>query len=159
MSRLIFTSIFVILVNLSIAQVAPHGLGLRLGGGNGFGTEISYQHGLSDFNRLEFDLGWQSGNDYNAWGLTGLYQWVWNIEENFNWYACAGARIGSWNWDRSYLGSDDDGLFLAAAGDIGIEYVFPIGIQLSLDFRPTINLINRGDSYNSNIAFGIRYQF
>ena len=159
MNKLIFTSIFVILVNLSMAQVAEHALGLRLGGGSGFGTEISYQHGLSDLNRLEFDLGLQSHKDYNAWGLTGLYQWVWNIDEGFNWYAGVGGRIGSWNWDSRYLGDDGDGLFLAAAGDIGIEYVFPIRIQLSLDFRPTINLINRGDSYNSNIAFGIRYQF
>jgi hypothetical protein len=159
MNKIIFTFFFVVLVNLGIAQVANHGIGLRLGGGSGFGTEISYQHGLSDKNRLEFDLGLQSGSHYNAWGLAGLYQWVWPIQDGFNWYAGVGGRVGSWNYDSRYLGSNGNGLFLAAAGDIGIEYVFPIGIQLSLDARPTINLINSGDSFNSNIAFGIRYQF
>ena len=159
MNRIFLTFIFVLLVSPGFSQVANHGIGLRLGGGNGFGTEISYQHGLSDKNRLEFDLGLQSGSLYNAWGLTGLYQWLWPIQDGFNWYAGAGGRIGSWNYDNRYIGSNGNGFFLAAAGDIGIEYVFPIGIQLSLDFRPTINLINSGNAYNNSIAFGIRYQF
>jgi hypothetical protein len=158
MNKFFLTFIFILLVNLGFSQVANHGIGLRLGGGNGFGTEISYQHGLSDKNRLEFDLGLQSGGHYSAWGLSGLYQWVWPIENRFNWYAGVGGRIGSWNWDTGYI-DNNNGFFLAAAGDIGIEYSFPIGIQLSLDARPTINLINSGDSFNNTIAFGIRYQF
>ena len=57
---------------------------------DGFGGEISYQRGLSKNNRLELDLGWRDGKDYNAFKLTGIYQWVWNIEGGFNWYACVG---------------------------------------------------------------------
>lgn len=159
MRRLLFAFVFIIMAYFGNAQVANHAIGLRLGGGDGFGTEISYQHGLSDLNRLEFDLGMHSGKSYNAWGLTGIYQWVWNIENSFNWYAGAGGRIGSWSWDNQYLGSDNDGVFLSAAGDVGIEYVFPVGIQLSLDFRPEIGIINHGDDFNSNIAFSVRYQF
>lgn len=159
MKKLLAAFILIITVNLSQAQIAAHALGLRLGGGNGFGTEISYQHGLGDLNRLEFDLGFQSPPDANAWGLTGLYQWVWKIDDGFNWFAGVGGRIGSWSYNNNYLGTRRGGIFLAAAGDIGIEYAFPVGIQLALDARPTINLINSGDSYNSNIAFSIRYQF
>jgi hypothetical protein len=159
MKKLFFAFILILSINMSKAQVADHAIGLRLGGGNGFGTEISYQQGLGALNRLEFDLGIQSPPNANAWGLAGLYQWVWKIDDGFNWYAGVGGRIGSWSYNNDYVGSNRGGTFLAAAGDIGIEYAFPVGIQLSLDARPAINLINSGDSFNSNIAFGIRYQF
>ena len=158
MKRLLIALILIISFNLSKAQIANHALGLRLGGGNGVGTEISYQHGLGNLNRLEFDLGITSARHFSTWGLSGLYQWVWNIDEGFNWYAGVGGRIGSWNWDSGWE-EDSGGVFLAAAGDIGIEYNFPIGIQLSLDARPAINLVNSGDSFNNNIAFSIRYCF
>ena len=158
MRRLFFAFAFILLANIANAQVANHAIGLRLGGGDGYGTEISYQHGLSDRNRLEFDLGMHSSNHYNSWGLSGLYQWVWNIDGGFNWYAGVGGRIGSWSWDKDYP-ADNGGLFLAAAGDIGIEYAFPIGIQLSLDARPQLGLINHGDSFQNSVAFSIRYQF
>ena len=160
MRRLLFAFVLILSVNIGNAQVAQHAIGLRLGGGDGFGTEISYQHGLSDLNRLEFDLGMHAGNNYNAWGLAGIYQWVWNIDGGFNWYAGAGGRIGSWSWDSSkYTGTDNGGIFLAAAGDIGIEYSFPIGIQLSLDARPEFNIINHGNAFQNNIALSVRYQF
>jgi len=160
MRRLLFALVLILSAYIANAQVANHAIGLRLGGGHGFGTEISYQHGLSDMNRLEFDLGMHSGPDYNAWGLAGIYQWVWNIDGGFNWFAGAGGRIGSWSWDHTkYNGLDNGGLFLSVVGDIGIEYAFPIGIQLGLDARPEIGLLNHGDSYNTNIAFSVRYQF
>lgn len=159
MKKLLIAFILIVCVDLGYAQVANHAIGLRLGGGGGFGTEISYQHGLSDLNRLEFDLGIQSPPNANAWGLACLYQWVWKIDDGFNWYAGAGGRIGSWSYNSSYNGTRSGGTFLAAAGNIGIEYAFPVGIQLSLDFRPAINIINSGDPYNNNIAIGIRYQF
>lgn len=159
MRRLFFAFVLILLANISNAQIADHAIGLRLGGGNGFGTEISYQHGLSDLNRLEFDLGMHNGNSYNSWGLAGIYQWVWNIDGGFNWYAGAGGRIGSWNWDTGYKGSNNSGVFLAAAGNVGIEYVLPIGIQISLDARPEFGLIYHDNAFINNIAFSVRYQF
>jgi len=160
MRRLLFAFALILLANIGHAQLAQHAIGLRLGGGDGFGTEISYQHGLSDLNRFEFDLGMHSGSNYNAWGLACIYQWVWNIDGGFNWYAGAGGRIGSWNWDNNkYTGTNNSGLFLSAAGNIGIEYSFPIGIQVSLDARPELGLISHGDAFQDNIAFSVRYQF
>jgi hypothetical protein len=32
--------------------------------------------------------------DDNAIKLTGLYQWVWNIDGGFNWYAGVGGGVG-----------------------------------------------------------------
>lgn len=143
---------FIFASNIVNAQISDHAIGLRLGGGSGFETEISYQHGLTSVNRLEFDLGLHNGND---WGLAGIYQWVWKIDGGFNWYAGAGGKIGSYSEDNP---SKDGGLFVSAAGNVGIEYVFPVGIQISLDARPELALTNHGES-NNNIAFSIRYQF
>ena len=156
MRRLFFALALILLCNVGNGQFSKHAIGLRLGGGDGFGPEISYQQGLTDINRLEFDLGMHSGSNYSAWSLAGIYQWVWNIDRNFNWFVGAGGRIGSWSWDTGYLGKDNGGVFLAAAGNIGIEYSFPIGIQIGLDARPEIGLINHS---NNTIAFSVRYRF
>jgi hypothetical protein len=40
--------------------ISKNALGLRLGDSGGFGTEITYQRGLGDNNRLELDLGLRS---------------------------------------------------------------------------------------------------
>ncbi|GAB2770119.1 hypothetical protein [Salinimicrobium soli] len=134
-------------------SIADNALGLRLGDNDGFGTEISYQRGLSDNNRLEFDLGWRSRNNTDAFRLTGLYQWVWNIEGGFNWYAGAGAGIGSVDND------DDSDFFALVAGDVGIEYDFDFPLLISLDFRPEIGFNDYNDDLGFDIALGVRYQF
>ena len=141
-------------------SIADHALGLRLGSSGGFGREISYQHGLGDNNRLEVDLGWRDHKYGEAYKLTGIYQWVWNLEGGFNWYAGVGAALGSVNGDDDDWDNDDDGLFINAAGNIGIEYDFDFPLLLSLDFRPEIGIVN---NYSNNddfdVALGVRYQF
>ena len=139
-------------------NISENALGLRLGSNNGFGSEISYQRKLSSNNRLELDLGWRSSHNINATKLTGLYQWVWNIDKGFNWYAGVGAGLGNWNTGVS--GYKDSGTFVYASGDIGIEYNFDFPLQISLDLRPEIG----GHGYYANnfgtdLALGIRYKF
>lgn len=41
-------------------SISEHALGLRFGGNNGYGAEVSYQHALGENNRLEIDLGWRN---------------------------------------------------------------------------------------------------
>ena len=159
MKRLYFALMLILSVSLVNAQGSKNAIGLRLGGGEGIGTEISFQHMLSDINRMEFDLGMLSGNQYSAWGVAGIYQWVWKIDTGFNWFAGAGGRIGTWSWDNSYKGSNSGGILLAAVGNVGIEYSFPVGIQLGLDYRPQINLISHGDALGNSIALSVRYKF
>ncbi|WP_324719155.1 hypothetical protein [Salinimicrobium sp. HB62] len=163
MKKLILLAFCVLGLTLSsqAQSIADNALGLRLGGSDGVGTEISYQRGLSDNNRLELDLGWRNGKYYDAFKLSGLYHWVWNIDGGFNWYAGFGAGVGSVDghnddrWDN-----DDDGIFVNAAGNIGIEYDFDFPLLLSLDFRPEIGVINYyGDDLDFDLALGIRYQF
>ncbi|SFW46117.1 hypothetical protein SAMN02927921_01728 [Sinomicrobium oceani] len=137
-------------------EIAPNALGLRLGDSKGFGAEISYQRALGSNNRLELDLGWRDSDHVDAFKLTGLYQWVWSLEGNFNWYAGAGGGLGS--YDNNDL--DDSGAFFFVAGDVGIEYNFNIPLILSLDFRPELGFTDAyRDGLDLDIALGIRYQF
>jgi hypothetical protein len=145
-------------------NISKNALGLRLGDNDGFGGELSYQRKLSDNNRLELDLGWRNSNNVDAVKLVGLYQWVWNIDGGFNWYAGVGAGLGTWSYD--YKGNDyyydDSGSYALIAGDIGIEYNFDIPIQLSLDFRPEMYFNSdafRENNFGPDIALGIRFRF
>lgn len=142
-------------------EIANNALGIRVGDNDGFGGEISYQKKLSENNRLELDLGFRNKDEFgDAFKLTGIYQWVWNIDGQFNWYAGFGAGIGSWSAGDKYLGSDDDGLFLNADGNVGIEYNFDIPLLISLDFRPEIGILgDYGSDTDLDIALGLRYQF
>lgn len=144
----------------SQAQViADHALGLRLGSSGGFGTEISYQNALGENNRLELDLGWISEDNFDAFKLVGLYQWVWNIEGGFNWYLGAGAGLGTRDFGDNEVFEDESEFFALIAGDVGIEYNFDFPLLVSLDFRPEIGLDDYGDDVDFDIALGLRYQF
>lgn len=145
--------------NLSAQEVSSHAIGIRSGDNDGFGVEVSYQKKMGDINRLELDLGFRDNKNYDAWKLSGIYQWVWNIDGGFNWYAGFGAGIGS--WDNKSTTNLDDGLFVNAVGNIGIEYNLEIPLLISLDFRPEFGIVdNFGDNdLDLDIALGIRYQF
>lgn len=144
-------------------DIAKNALGLRLGDNNGFGGEISYQRGLNEKNRLEFDLGWRNSSDVDAIKAVGLYQWVWNIDGGFNWYAGVGAGIAAWDHDY-YNGNtkyNDSGTYVFAAGDIGIEYGFKeVPILLSLDARPEIGSgYYDDDNFGFDVGLGIKFKF
>ena len=68
MKKLFLLSFTILGISLtSNAQdISDNAIGLRLGGSNSYGAEISYQRALSDFNRLEADLGWRNDNNYSA---------------------------------------------------------------------------------------------
>lgn len=151
--------------NTQAQDISKNALGLRLGDNDGFGGEISYQRGLSKNNRLELDLGFRNSNNVDAFKLAGIYQWVWNIDGGFNWYAGVGGGLGSYSYDYN-LGNQkykDSGVIVFVAGDLGLEYNFKeVPIQLSLDIRPELyfNSDNyRSDSFAPDLALGIRYKF
>ena len=151
-------AVFVGCAFMNAQEIADNAIGLRLGDDDGFGAEISYQRALGGNNRLELDLGIRSGNNYDGFKLTGLYQWVWHLDGNFNWYAGAGGGVGSYSVDVP--GNDDfDDTFLFLAGDVGIEYNFDIPLQLSIDIRPELGFGDFRDDVGIDLALGIRYQF
>jgi len=138
-------------------------IGLRFGGNSGLGTEISYQRDLTRNNRLELNLGFRNNNDYDTFKVTGLYEWVWNIEGNFNWYAGAGAAVGNYKYNYyDYKGRKykDNGTFGLLTGTVGVEYNFDIPLQIALDVRPELYL---NDSYRNglylDLGVAVRYRF
>ena len=157
MKKLIVSAVLLMGLGLTAQaqEISKNALGLRLGDNNGFGAEITYQKVLSVNNRLEADLGWRNNRDVSAFKLTGIYQWIWEIDNNFNWYAGAGAGLGSWSTTAS------NGSFAYIAGDVGIEYNFKEApILLSLDYRPEFGGHGYFDNnYGADIALGIRYKF
>ncbi|WP_445955026.1 hypothetical protein [Yeosuana sp.] len=167
MKKLLITGIIVLIASVSMnaQDISKNALGLRLGDNDGFGGEISYQARLSTTHRLELDLGWRDGKNYNGFKLAGLHQWVWNIEDGFNWYAGLGGGVGSYSFNDNNNfnnGNDYNDTFIFAAGDIGIEYNFDIPLLISLDFRPELAFGDErynNDDLGLDIALGLRYQF
>ena len=157
----IVLSTFVILTCLAFVnaqEIADNAIGLRIGSNDGFGTEVTYQRALGGNNRLEVDLGWRSGNNSDGFKLASLYQWVWQLEGNFNWYAGAGGGLGTYSYDNN-RGDEFNETFAFIAGNIGIEYGFDFPLLLSLDFRPELSFGDFNDDLDFDLALGIRYQF
>lgn len=148
MKKVFFTISLLIISTISInaQDISDNAIGLRFGGGNGAGGEISYQKALGNNNRLEIDLG--LANEFANFKATGLYQWVWNIEKQFNWYAGFGGGIVSANGTGIY-----------GAGVIGVEYNFNAPVLLSIDYRPEVGIAGGLDGLNSDVALSVRYQF
>lgn len=163
MKKLILVAIFAIggTIATQAQEISENAIGLRFGAGNGAGAEISYQRALGDNNRLELDLGWRNDSDFDAYKLTGIYQWVWNLDGDFNWYAGAGGGVGSVEDNRRVERRGNDGTFIFLAGNVGIEYNFDIPLLISLDFRPEFGFSDYDafDAFSPDVALGLRYQF
>lgn len=140
---------------LSAQEISENAIGIRFGDNSGLGAEISYQRKMKESNRLEIDLGTRSDSRIGSFKLTGLYQWIWNIDNGFNWYAGVGGGIGSWK--NKVTNSSEAVVF--AAGNIGIEYNFDIPLLISLDYRPEFGFSDIYDGLNSDFALSVRYQF
>lgn len=152
-------------------QVQPNAIGIRGGSGTfGHGAEISYQRGIGSNNRLELDLGWAGhhyhGYDsrYSAIGLTGIYQWVWNITGGFNWFVGPGAQVGTYTHYHRHdeFNGTHSGLVLNVGGQIGVEYDFnQLGapLQLGLDARPMWQLTHSHTGFGYGGALSLRYTF
>jgi hypothetical protein len=150
----IIIAIVAVFAMSTAANAQLSGIGVRLGGGQGYGAELSTLWNFG--NRVEIDLGWNSDEGYTGFSLTGIYQWQGEIGSGFGWFAGVGARLAYWNWEVT----DDSDIALGLAGQAGLEYKFSaIPIQLSLDIRPCFWLIPDTDFHWGDIALGIRYTF
>ena len=152
----IIIAIVAIFAMSTAANAQFSGIGVRLGGGQGYNAELSTLWSVG--NRLEVDLGWGSHKYHDDFTLTGIYQWTGELGSGFGWFAGLGARVSYWRWNA--YGLKDDDVALALAGQVGIDYKFSAApIQLSLDIRPCIYLIPDVDDkfHWGDIALGIRY--
>ena len=144
--------VLIAVIGISFAANAQNALGVRLGGGQGYNAELSFQKGLGA-SRLEFDLGWHNDNSFS---FAALYQFHQDIAAvpNLGWFVGAGGKV-------DYLNvPGDDKIGLGIVGQAGLDYYFQASpLQLSLDIRPCFYLIPATNFHWGDIALGIRYVF
>lgn len=147
--------VLIAVIGLSFAANAQNAIGVRLGGGQDYGAELSYQKGIGGMNRLEFDLGYRSWEKVNRFALSAIYQAHFDINAvpNLGWYVGAGARVDLY----TYAGTD---IALGLVGQAGLDYHFDaLPLQLSLDIRPCFYVYPGTDFTWGDVALGIRYMF
>ncbi len=128
-----------------VASAQPRALGVRAG----YGAELSYQHTLGAENFLEVDAGWWQ----NGLSVAAAYDFSVAPVGPFGFYAGPAAHMVLVN------GEESSDLGLGVGAQLGLEYIFPFPLQISLDWRPMFNLIpSTGFGWNS-IALGLRYAF
>ena len=151
----IIIAIVAVFAMSTAANAQIQDLGLRLGGGNSFGGEISAMWGLGG-TRLETDLGWDSYADHwSHIGLSCTYQWTGSIAGEFGWFAGLGANLGLYMGDAV-----DDAFGLAVNVQGGIEWnPGAIPFQFTLDVRPAWHLLGEYTGFGWGLALGIRYRF
>jgi hypothetical protein len=150
---LVFGLVLSSIYSMNAQDISKNAIGIRFGDNSGLGGEISYQRALGENNRLEVDLGIRNSDGADSFKATGIYQWVWNLENKFNWYAGVGGGLGS------FKAGGASETFFFGAGNIGIEYNFDAPILISLDYRPEFGFSDVYDGLNSDIALSVRYQF
>lgn len=133
------------------ASAQPKAVGVRIG----YGAEVSYQHYLGGMNFVEADLGFMS----NGFRLSGIYDFHIGSAGDFNFYGGPGAQVGFAAWNDGN-GNGNVRFLAAIVGQIGAEYNIPgVPINLSLDWRPAINLTGGSVFGWDGFGFGIRYYF
>jgi hypothetical protein len=149
----------VLLTSITVTMNAqPRAIGGRLGGD----VEFSYQHQLGK-NMIDASVGLCIAYNHMSVGVTAIYDWVfpirsWSHAGAWNWYVGPGAGLG-FVVDRNVRIP----VKLSIGGQIGVEYQFKFPLNLSLDYRPMINVLGFGrdrtwaDFYG--FALGVRYRF
>jgi len=135
----LFTSMSVVSQNIS-----KDALGIKLSKYGNHDAEISWQHKLTDVTRTELNLGFQD----DGFKVSGLHEWVWELDKNLFWYAGAGLALDSM-----------EHVYVSVIGNVGVEYNFSFPLQISLDVQPGVVIL--GDFLETDkipLSFGIRYR-
>lgn len=168
MKRLILVLLASYCLFTANSQVVQKAIGARLSNGYGFGIEFSYQHPLTSHTRLELDAYSSFETNWVHLGGTVLHQWVFNIENGFQWYLGVGGSIGNsyYHYDRydnyGKHAENESYLTLALNPNGGVEYNFKnIPLQLAVDGRPSINILNTShvDPFHLSLGVAARYRF
>lgn len=155
MKKIMFlAAVFISVFGTLNAQNYETAIGLRGGLSNG----ITVKHFLTDVNAIEGILSTRWG----GFGITGLYEFNnKTAHEGLDWYYGVGAHFGAYDGSETPWGDTDVSYsVIGIDGIIGIEYTFAtIPLNLSLDYKPALNLVGYNGFWGDNTAFSIRYAF
>lgn len=123
-------------------------LGVRLGSSvPTVKSGITYKHFLSNNNALEGILSFGDGTAICA--LYEIHKPIYAVE-NLQWFIGAGGYVG-FNNSSSNLG---------AAGIVGLDYKFTnVPLNISLDWKPELNIISKVGFEASGVGFSARFTF
>lgn len=164
----------------SVAFAQPRAIGGRLGWNY---EEFSYQHSITDGTYLDLTAGlgnlWSGG--FQAADVTAAFDWVFNIKGIWNWFVGPAAGVGfGYGYGYSYYSNrggynvwGDYGHYdapympfrLNIGGQIGFEWQFSIPLNLTVDWRPMVNVMSfvnpHYPKWNGlyNVGVGLRYRF
>ncbi len=153
MKKFIGLLFFICLSFSSYSQNYNTGIGIR----GGLSGGLSVKHFIGAGSALEGIL-------FTRWagfGITGLYEIHREISApNFDWYYGFGGHIGFWDGydDHPYFDDGKSYTVIGVDGIIGIEYTFEvIPLNLSLDWKPALNLSGYSGFWGDEFALSIRY--
>ena len=125
----------------------------------GLSAGLTIKHFTSERGALE-------GIVSSRWGgvnITGLYE-IHDIafdEPGLRWYYGFGGHIGFWDGDRNPWFDDNETHTVVGVDLIlGMEYTIPGSpVNLSLDWKPAVNLIGDSGFLADEFAFSLRFAF
>ena len=150
--KLLLLFAFISISNLSNAQLYKSALGIRLGPSNG----ITFKSFVNKNAAIEAIATFR----YQGVGLTGLYEIHGRAfnSRDFNWFIGGGGHVFVWGNDRPKFLDREQSLVLGLDGILGLEAKLRgIPLAISLDWKPTINIVNYSGFWGDEIALSLRY--
>ncbi len=146
-SLLLFSLITIFAIS-SKAQEYTNAAGIRLGPNSAaISPGFTIKHFLNETNAIEGIVGISNGL-----GLCALYEWHHPITsvDHLQWFVGAGG-YAAFRSSSSYIG---------AAGIVGLDYKFDqIPLNISLDWKPELNIITNVAFEGSAVGISARFTF
>jgi len=156
MRKIVMTLVILVsMISLSKAQDYNTGIGLR----GGFAGGVTLKHFISSDAALEGII----SSRWQGLVITGLYEkhaQAFDVS-GLNWFYGAGAHIGFWDGNNVKWADDDKSYtVLGIDGIIGIEYnIGEIPFNISLDWKPSLNIVGHSGFWADGGALSVRYVF
>ncbi|MES2847992.1 MAG: hypothetical protein V4685_02965 [Bacteroidota bacterium] len=149
MKKIIVFSCFLAMISLTAAaQEYKKAIGIRLGPNSAAVTAgFTGKYFLNEKAAVEGIIGINNGL-----GICGLYELHFPIDavSHLSWFAGAGG----------YVAFRNSSTFIGGAGIVGLDYKFEeIPLNLSLDWKPELNLISKISFESSGIGLSARFTF
>ncbi len=136
------------------AQSYRNAIGGRFGTANG----VTFKTTLGDNKMLDLIANFRSNNGYSYFRVTGLYEIYNPIQgvDGLNWYYGLGGSVGSRKWRND----DTNKAYISVDGVVGLDYKFvDAPINLSLDWKPAIELAPATEFDSSGLGLSVRFTF
>lgn len=146
-----------ILINVAVVQAQDYNTGIGVRGG--FSNGLTIKHFLNSNAAVEGLL----STRWHGVNITGLYE-IHNQAfqtPRLNWYYGIGGHLGFWDGSKNHPWFNDGSYTVVGIdGIIGLEYNFePIPFNISLDYKPALNLIGYTGFWGDEVAFSLRFIF